>query len=102
MKLLTTAEVCDLLGISKTTLYRWNNLQQELDIYDVKSILKASKQLHRFDNNPFSNKSINPLLVKNREEPVPSNFPRPFKIGRSYKWRDDEIIEWLESTRVRG
>jgi predicted DNA-binding transcriptional regulator AlpA len=101
MKLLTTTEVCDLLGISKTTLYRWNNLQQE---DDVESVSRAGKLLHRhrLDSNFFSNKSANTLLAKNREEPAPNNFPRPFKIGRSYKWRDDEVIEWLESARVRG
>nr|WP_250191114.1 AlpA family phage regulatory protein [Escherichia coli] len=33
-------------------------------------------------------------------EETPSDFPRPFKIGRSFKWKDAEIMAWLETRRV--
>lgn len=41
MKLITSTEVCEILGISKSTLYRWNNLQdEEYEKRPIASILK--------------------------------------------------------------
>ena len=78
-KLLTTNEVCEMLGISRSTLYRWNNLADP-DVTPLISVMdKISSSLEENYN----------------------NFPKPFKIGRVYKWREDEILEWLETTRVK-
>ena len=27
-------------------------------------------------------------------------FPKPYKLGKFYFWRDDEILEWLATKRV--
>ncbi|TNH00110.1 helix-turn-helix domain-containing protein [Testudinibacter sp. TR-2022] len=91
MKLITTTEVCDMLGISKTTLYRWNHLVQDFNEFSNQerlNILLSSTKLN-------SRRSAS-------DESVPDNFPRPFRIGRAYKWDYDEIEEWLNSTRVKG
>ncbi|MFY1028290.1 helix-turn-helix transcriptional regulator [Actinobacillus seminis] len=92
MKLLDTSEVCSLLGISRSTLYRWCNMSEEYATFDPKQSMK---------NLMTPKGSVLSVLVgmPNDDEAI-TDFPRPFKIGRALKWRDDEIMQWLESKRI--
>lgn len=95
MRLLSTTEVCEMLGISKATLYRWNNIiDSNSNDYFINIFLKKSSEMS-------SQKSKIQNFLKQDIELSPKNFPRPFKIGRAYKWRSDEIESWLETTRVQ-
>lgn len=104
MRLLGTNEVCEMLGISKPTLYRWNNLSDESS-QSIESRLAQSRlnlrtlksQAITSTTKEILNKGLN---INEIEEPLPNKFPRPFKIGRAYKWRSDEIEKWLETMRV--
>lgn len=71
LKLLSLPELCKMLNVSRSTIYRWCELCDE-------------------GYSPYTD---------NKDENV-SDFPKPFKIGRSYKWNEVEIMEWLESKRV--
>lgn len=92
MKLLDTSEVCNLLGISRSTLYRWCNMTEEHSFLDTKQATKSNPLLKSLVGN-------NQLGYSSEDESI-TDFPRPFKIGRSLKWRDDEIMQWLESKRI--
>lgn len=95
MRLLSTSEVCEMLGISKATLYRWNNIiDNNSNDYFINILLKKTSENH-------SPESKFQKFLKKDIEILPKNFPRPFKIGRAYKWRSDEIESWLETMRVR-
>ncbi len=96
MKLLDTNEVCDLLGISRSTLYRWCNMSE-----DYLSSDRYHKTMYKLF--PPSQKSIHQFMKidgGNGDDESITDFPRPFKIGRALKWRDDEIMQWLESKRM--
>lgn len=97
MKLLSTNEVCEMLGVSKATLYRWNNIIDN----DISKDHLTSIFLKRSPPTPSSLKNKYSQLIEQNISPTPKNFPRPFKIGRAYKWRSDEIESWLETMRVR-
>ncbi|HDL1262094.1 TPA: helix-turn-helix transcriptional regulator [Mannheimia haemolytica] len=92
MKLLDTNEVCDLLGISRSTLYRWCNMSE-----DSSSPNNFHKLLMQAHQNSMS--SLEKFGYSNDDESI-TDFPRPFKIGRALKWRDDEIMQWLEGKRI--
>ncbi len=97
MKLLDTNDVCDLLGISRSTLYRWCNMSE--DYLSLNNYHNAMHKLMIANQN-----SVNQLARRfgsgsNEDESI-TDFPRPFKIGRALKWRDDEIMQWLEGKRV--
>ncbi|MUK94675.1 helix-turn-helix domain-containing protein [Aliivibrio fischeri] len=85
MALIDTAQVCDLLGISKSTLYRWCDVSD----YDEKRVAFAVRNSEgmRFG-------------VSDIPEQV-TDFPKPFRIGRALKWEENEIRDWLETRRVR-
>lgn len=104
MKLLGTNEVCEILGISKPTLYRWNNLSDESSQSIESRLAQARFKSSNLKSQAFESTTkeiLNKYLKINEvEEPLPNNFPRPFKIGRAYKWRSDEIEKWLETMRV--
>lgn len=91
MKLLGTNEVCELLGISKATLYRWNGLTEDT--------FTTLKQFNKQNKQPKADSFLS--KIREMEDSVPKNFPRPFKIGRAYKWDRDEIIEWVETMRLK-
>lgn len=99
IKLLTSNEVCEILGISKSTLYRWNNLQDD-ELYnnysDIYNVLK-----NKTKQNKSKEKFLLHVMSERNEDEIPKDFPRPFKIGRSYKWEQKEIKDWLESKRVK-
>lgn len=76
-KLIDGNEVCEILGISKSTLYRWCGLSDN----DFQSILNQMIQID----------------IKGES---PHDFPKPFKIGRIYKWSDKEINSWIQKQRV--
>mgnify|MGYP000454285170 CR=1 FL=1 len=105
MKLITSAEVCEILGISKSTLYRWNNLQDES--YEKKTIgsilnKSTSRDINLyFLKNKNSKKTSLVDLMNNSDDEIPKDFPRPFKIGRLLKWDEEEIKIWLESKRLK-
>ena len=92
MKLLDTSEVCGLLGISRSTLYRWCNMSEE---YVIFSPTQSIKNLM-----PSKREVLRPLVGMPNDDEAITDFPRPFKIGRALKWRDDEIMQWLESRRI--
>lgn len=82
LKLITVNQVCEMLGISKSTLYRWSNVSEK-DIGEKISVMDE-----------LSRQKINEL-------DIPINFPKPYKLGRQFKWKEEEIINWLETTRVK-
>lgn len=95
LKLLSSQDVCEMLGISKSTLYRWNNLYYEEDLSNasLKYLLNSGKAKY---SSIFATDEDNTEISD-----IAQNFPRPFKIGRAYKWRKDEILDWLETVRVK-
>ncbi|WP_139536493.1 helix-turn-helix domain-containing protein [Klebsiella spallanzanii] len=96
MKLLDSSEVCELLGISKSTLYRWCGVSDE-------NSLSLGLPSHPVGRKTYMNQSrtdINSLIRRASGDEIPTDFPRPFKIGRAYKWKDTEVMEWLETRRV--
>jgi predicted DNA-binding transcriptional regulator AlpA len=104
-KLIDTNEVCDLLGVSKSTLYRWCGVSAEggglIDLFcdsakggglaGLGDKYQAAQDLFPRD----------PLRRSDVIDDVPTDFPKPFKIGRAFKWKDSEIIAWLEVRRVK-
>ena len=90
MRLMDSNEVCDLLGISKSTLFRWCGVSDSADDNSSQTnVSLLTEQLLR--NSPFFATS---------SDETPYDFPRPFKIGRAYKWKDTEIMDWLQTKRV--
>ncbi len=90
MKLLDSSEVCTFLGISKSTLYRWCGVSEDIfDAADTRSVMLGARNQRGVS-----------LFDRHKEE-TPKNFPKPFKIGRAYKWNDEEIFSWLEAQRVK-
>lgn len=103
MKLLDSNEVCDLLGISKSTLYRWCGVSDDLAV--LRSLDAAGAGLTTSESLDLvieraGSAAMRRLQSKISVEETPSDFPRPFKIGRSFKWKDVEIMDWLETRRV--
>ncbi|KGQ39872.1 hypothetical protein JP28_12820 [Gallibacterium anatis] len=96
MKLLDTNEVCDLLGISRSTLYRWCNMSE--DYLSSNSYTKTIYAL--MTTNQKAKNKLNGISSGNSDDESITDFPRPFKIGRALKWRDDEIMKWLEGKRI--
>lgn len=96
MKLLDSSEVCELLGISKSTLYRWCGVSDENTI----SLGLPSDLLGRKVHVNQGRTDIHSLIRRASGDETPTDFPRPFKIGRAYKWKDTEIMDWLETRRV--
>lgn len=94
MKLLDTNEVCDLLNISRSTLYRWCNMSED---YLTPSHPKDIQHLIVSRANALKHLSSG---VRYNDDEFITDFPRPFKIGRALKWRDDEIMQWLEGKRI--
>ncbi|OOF40967.1 hypothetical protein BKK49_05395 [Rodentibacter rarus] len=88
-----------MLGISKSTLYRWNNLNDQDDYGNItrhiSTLIQNSDLKTKFSSYPHM--GIRKIV---EDSDIPKNFPRPFKIGRAYKWREDEILEWLNTMRV--
>lgn len=105
MKLLDSNEVCELLGISKSTLYRWCGVSEEPTGLGLGSAFARTNTLGNTLPKAaagWSGAVVGRALqqkVLGLEE-TPSDFPRPFKIGRSFKWKDAEIMGWLETRRV--
>lgn len=99
MKLLNTNEVCELLGISKSTLYRWNNIIDDDDSV-FENYPKDSMNKPTIVTMVMTRRKTTVLCNSLNNEEQPKNFPRPFKIGQSYAWRNDEIENWLETVRI--
>lgn len=89
MKLIDSSEVCNLLGISKSTLYRWCGVSDDGSEFNLQRALE--KRLGHMTRSPF----------ETEKDETPKDFPKPFKLGRAYKWSDKEILSWLETKRVR-
>lgn len=85
MKLITTEQVCEMLDISKSTLYRWINVKPEPDY---------SGAVER------GNTIVGDMFLYDEKQEF-ENFPKPFKLGRSYKWDQDEILDWIKTKRVK-
>ncbi|MEL8837342.1 helix-turn-helix domain-containing protein, partial [Escherichia coli] len=100
MKLLDSNEVCELLGISKSTLYRWCGVSEDFSGLGLSSGLPQANATQ--NSLGRENRLVRRELQQNAlgVEETPSDFPRPFKIGRSFKWKDAEIMAWLETRRV--
>lgn len=107
MRLLDSAEVCDLLGVSKSTLYRWCDVSDDSpegiglpsSYAGSSAVQKKIKELG-ISGWPSARvaQEIHQKLTGFDEKPT--GFPRPFKIGRSYKWDKDEIESWVKSRRA--
>lgn len=82
MKLITVNQVCEILGISKSTLYRWANVSGK----DIGERVSVMDELSKQNSNELD---------------IPINFPKPYKLGRQFKWKEEDIINWLETTRVK-
>lgn len=94
MKLLDSSEVCELLGISKSTLYRWCGVSDDNVLGIPPPFIARNLPAHQGRN------SLSSLIQRASGEETPTDFPRPFKIGRAYKWKDTEIMDWLETRRA--
>lgn len=106
MKLLSSNEVCELLGISKSTLYRWCGVSDESAGLEVAGA-EINKNLDALKGRQSKIQMAGAAAMQRIQskmkadvEETPSDFPRPFKIGRSFKWKDVEIMAWLETRRV--
>ncbi|KTT19367.1 helix-turn-helix transcriptional regulator [Pseudomonas parafulva] len=93
MKLIDSSEVCEMLGISKSTLHRWCGIKEanEPSPLGVSSGHATGRTIAALRGNALS-----PFAEMLNE---PQGFPRPFKIGRAFKWNVEEIKEWLEGQR---
>ena len=105
MNLLDSSEVCDLLGISKSTLYRWCGVSEEPAALSLGSGIAQTNSLASSLPKAglgWTGSALTRALQQKGLglEETPSDFPRPFKIGRSFKWKDAEIMAWLETRRV--
>lgn len=96
-KLIDGNEVCEMLGISKSTLYRWSNLSDNQDISRLEFMKRNSALSFLNDLNHLNHLKI---YQEGRETETPNDFPRAFKIGRIYKWSYDEIDAWIKKQRV--
>lgn len=97
MKLIDGNEVATLLGISKSTLFRWCDISEASE--DANSVAAVLAQIQTVPLTPKGPRAMHKWAVGARDE-TPKDFPRPFKIGRAYKWSDEEIMQWLEKKRV--
>lgn len=99
MKLIDTNAVTELLGISKSTLYRWCNLEEK-DETGLSSLSKgAISSLQRSYKDIGENK-LNQMLRKFEEQNDNTRyFPRPYQIGRAYKWNYYDVIDWIKEQR---
>lgn len=84
MILIDSNSVCDQLGISKSTLYKWCNIVDE-------SILPPILAKH-----PGVKK-----LFTDFEYDLVTDFPSPYKIGSMLKWNSIDIEVWLKTKRVK-
>ncbi|MBY8933185.1 helix-turn-helix transcriptional regulator [Pseudomonas fluorescens] len=93
MKLIDSSEVCEMLGISKSTLYRWCGIKEANEplALGVSRGLSIGRTVTAMRGN-----ALDPFGEMLNE---PQGFPRPFKIGRAFKWNVAEIKEWLEGQR---
>ena len=92
LKLIDGNEVCDLLGISRSTLYRW------CDVSDSYTTTNSSP----FKSHASGQSRISKLMaIKNEISETPKDFPKPFRIGRTYKWSHSEIKKWIMNQRVK-
>ena len=97
MKLIDSSEVCEMLGISKSTLYRWCGIKEgneegnkslALGVSRGMSFAAAASRMMPNGEEDIANlESIIDKLTDNE----PRGFPRPFKIGRAFKWNVAEI-----------
>jgi len=92
MRLMDSSEVCDLLGISKSTLFRWCGVSENSD--------DDSNTLHHYSSIATQLMIKSASFYSSASDETPYDFPRPFKIGRAYKWKDTEVMDWLETRRV--
>ena len=83
MKLVDANTVCDNLGISKSTLYKW------CGIHDNPIQPKLSKIF------PDRKK-----IFTQFETDIVTDFPKPYIIGRVFKWKLIEIEDWLQTKRT--
>lgn len=95
MKLIDGNEVAALLGISKSTLFRWCDISEASD--DARTIDVVTTLMNA---GGAARGSRAMQWAGGVREETPKDFPRPFKIGRAYKWSDEEIMQWLEKKRV--
>lgn len=93
LKLIDGNEVCDLLGISRSTLYRW------CDVSDSQEITRSELKNKR--HNSSSTRISRLLAITNEISETPTDFPKPFKIGRTFKWSHSEIKNWIINQRVK-
>jgi len=109
MALIDSREVCEILSISKSTLYRWCSISEDPidtilsgggDGLSTIKTLQSSVQKKLDEINKNNPHAVLSELRRIREDDVPYDFPRPFKIGRSFKWDKTEIFEWLKTKRV--
>lgn len=100
MKLIDSGDVATLLGISKSTLFRWCDISDISEASEEASTVAAVlAQIQAAPLTTKSPRSMHKWAMGVRDE-TPKDFPRPFKIGRAYKWSDEEIMQWLEKKRV--
>lgn len=89
MKLLDSNQVCRLLGISRSTLYRWCNLSKD-DIYFPDRRMRSFEERIKMANE----------IDRDLDSENITDFPTPYKIGRALKWSDIEIDKWLRSKKM--
>jgi predicted DNA-binding transcriptional regulator AlpA len=83
VKLIDENTVCDDLGISKSTLYKWCGIHDDSIQPNLSKILPDRKK-----------------WFTQFETDVVTDFPKPYKIGRVFKWKLIEIEDWLQTKRT--
>ncbi|OLU22386.1 hypothetical protein BVH03_24430 [Pseudomonas sp. PA15(2017)] len=99
MKLIDSSGVCEMLGISKSTLYRWCGIKEGNEPFalGVSRGLSTGRTVTAVASGFGSIEELKAQFDRLQDEP--GGFPRPFKIGRALKWDEDEIVKWLEKQR---
>lgn len=97
MKLIDSSEVCEMLGISKSTLYRWCDIKESIEMPLGMSVgLQTGRTVRAISSRSNPLEEFQAQIERLQEA---GGFPRPFRIGRAMKWDKDEIVKWLETQR---
>ncbi|MCF5543409.1 MULTISPECIES: helix-turn-helix transcriptional regulator [Pseudomonas] len=103
MKLIDSSTVTEMLGISKSTLYRWCDIKESSD--DFLGSLSSASMLSKKRAGlaaTIGTSSIGGNLFEKMSSLAEESmdFPRPYRVGRALKWNEEEIKSWLETRRV--
>ncbi|WP_147464824.1 helix-turn-helix transcriptional regulator [Pseudomonas syringae group genomosp. 3] len=102
MKLIDSSTVTEMLGISKSTLYRWCDIKESSDDFLGSLGTTAMLSQRRTNLGVLGNRGLASNMLENMSSMLDetTGFPRPYRVGRALKWNEEEIKTWLETRRV--